>query len=80
MRKFLALIICLFLASALVTSFGCEKKEESPPGPDLPEATGEAPAPSVEQLPEEEPDLPEAKPEVGAPLEEGGSKAEEVHH
>jgi hypothetical protein len=79
MRKFLALILCIFFASALVTSLGCEKKEESPPGPDLPEATGEAPAPSVEQLPQEETELPEAKPEVTAPLEEGGSKAEEVH-
>jgi hypothetical protein len=59
MRKLLALTICFCLASTLVVSLGCEKKEEKPPvakeevAPVPPEATSKPPGavekPQVEE-------------------------------
>ena len=55
MRKFLILILCLFLASTLVMSVSCEKKEEAPPTPTEEVAPEEAPpAPTEEVAPLEE--------------------------
>ena len=56
MRKFLMLILCLLLASTLVVSVSCEKKEEAPPTPTeevAPPAEG-PPAPPMEVAPGEE--------------------------
>jgi len=55
MRKLLILILCLFLASTLVMSVSCEKKEEAPPTPTEEVAPEEAPpAPTEEVAPLEE--------------------------
>ena len=55
MRKLLMLILCLFLASTLVMSVSCEKKEEAPPTPTEEVAPEEAPpAPTEEVAPLEE--------------------------
>jgi len=76
MRKFLMLILCLFLASTLVVSVSCKKKEEAPPAPveEIAPPAEVPPAPPMEVAPaEEEPFEPteEAAPaEEEPPLEE----------
>jgi len=56
MRKFLILILCLFLASTLVISVSCQKKEEAPPAPTEEVIPPEEapPAPTEEVIPPEE--------------------------
>ncbi len=72
MRKFLILMLCLFLASTLVISISCKEKEEAPPAP-----TGE-----VSPLPHET--IPEVPPAEAPPTEEVGTIEEtppvEEHH
>lgn len=72
MRKFLVLAICLSLASTLVVSLGCKKKEEAPPAameevtPAVPEETTEAP--SIPEKPQaEEEELQKGYPEEEIP-------------
>lgn len=74
MKKFLVLAICLSLASTLVVSLGCKKKEEAPPAameevtPAVPEETTEAPSvpekPQVQEEELEEEHLGEEEPET----------------
>lgn len=56
MQKFLILILCLFLASTLVISVSCKKKEEAPPAPlmEFAPAEEEAFEPTEEIAPAEE--------------------------
>lgn len=78
MRKFLGLMICIFLASTLVTYLGCKKKEEAPPAPTEeaapapPEVKAPVPeeAPTVEEAPPAAPTVEEAPPVEEAPTEE----------